>query len=155
MKRKTQVHAGKGTQDILITREFNLPVSSLYRAFVDPEIVAQWMSTNVIRLENKPYGSWQFETSDPNGNIVFSAHGVFHSLNKNTSIIRTFEMGNTAFPVQLEFLEFEPLTENTSKLSMQIVFRTEEDRDNLLKLPFAQGLSMAHDRLQAIAEELK
>ena len=64
-------------------------------------------------------------------------------------------MENTPFPVQLEFLEFESLTDNTSRLRMHIVYRSVEDRDKMLKLPFAQGINMAHNRLQEILSNLK
>jgi hypothetical protein len=50
--------------------------------------------------------------------------------------------------VQLEFLEFEALTRDTSRLLMQIVYRSVAHRDQMLQLPFAQGINMAHNRLQ-------
>ena len=59
-------------------------------------------------------------------------------------------MENTPFPVQLEFLEFEKVTEETSKLIMQIVFKSVAFRNQLLKMPFAQGINRAHNRLQEI-----
>ena len=59
------------------------------------------------------------------------------------------------FGVQLEFLEFEELTEDTSKLTMHIVYRSVALRDQMLQLPFAQGINMAHNRLQDIASKLK
>ena len=64
-------------------------------------------------------------------------------------------MENTPFPVQLEYLEFEKLTDDTSKLTMQIVFKSTEHRNQLMKLPFAQGINMAHNKLQEIANKLK
>ncbi len=155
MERKTQVQAGKGQQDIIITREFDLPVALLFKAYEDPEIVAQWMGTNVIKLENKPHGGYQFETSDPQGNVVFRANGVIHSFVPGKNITRTFEMENASFGTQLEFLDFEALTDDTSKLTIQSIFRSNTARDEQLKLPFAFGLNMAHNRLQEIASTLK
>jgi hypothetical protein len=64
-------------------------------------------------------------------------------------------MENTPFAVQLEFLEFEKLTDNTSKLDIHIIYKSVELRDQMLKLPFAQGINMAHNRLQDIANKLK
>ena len=63
-------------------------------------------------------------------------------------------MENTPFTVQLEFLEFEKLTEDTSQLRMHIVFRSVALRDQLMKLPFAQGINMAHNRIQDIASKI-
>ena len=150
MERKTKITADDGTQNIVITREFDLPLDLLFRAYVEPEIVEQWMGTKVIKLESRQHGGYQFETSDPAGNVVFRANGTIHEFIPEQRITRTFEMENTPFPVQLEFLEFESLSDEQSKLTMQIVYRSAECRDNMMKLPFEQGLNIAHDRLESI-----
>lgn len=155
MERKTKVNAEEGSHDIVITRTFDLPLELLFKAYVDPEIVAEWMGTKVLKLDSIKHGSYQFETSDPQGNVVFTASGVIHDFVSNQKIVRTFEMGNAGFEVQLEFLEFEALTDETSKLTIHIVYRSVADRDKTLKLPFAYGLNMAHDRLQEIVTKLK
>ena len=154
MERKTEVDAEAGKQELLITREFDLPLDLLFKAYAEPEIVAQWMGTKVLKLENKKHGGWQFQTSDANGNVVFQANGVIHEFIPNRKITRTFEMDNTPFDVQLEFLEFEKLTNDTSKLTIHIVYRSVALRDQMLKLPFAQGINMAHNRLQDIVGKL-
>lgn len=154
MERKTQVTAEEGKQDLFITREFGLPLELLFKAYEDAEIVAQWMGTKVIKLESKKHGSYQFETSDDQGNVVFKANGVIHEFIPNLQIIRTFEMENAGFGVQLEVITFEKLTGDTSKLSSHIIFESVSQRDDQLKLPFAYGLNMAHNRLQEIVGKL-
>lgn len=155
MERKTKVTAAEGKQDLLITREFDLPLELLFRAHAEPELVAQWMGTKVLKLENRKHGSWQFETFDPQGKVVFKANGVFHDVVPNERITRTFEMENAAFGVQLEFLEFERLTDDTSKLTMHVVYESGELRDQMLKLPFEYGINIAHARLQEMIGKLK
>src|SRR5215212_11827837 len=112
MEQKTKIKAEDGKQELVITREFDLPLELLFKAHVEPDIVEQWMGTKVLKLENKKHGSWQFETSDAKGNVVFRANGVIHEFVPGQKITRTFEMDNTPFPVQLEFLEFGKLTDN-------------------------------------------
>jgi Uncharacterized conserved protein len=155
MERKTKINAEDDKQELLITREFDLPLELLFKAYEDSEIVAQWMGTKVIKLENKKHGGYQFETSDKEGNVLFSANGTIHEFLPNQRITRTFEMENTPFPVQLEYLEFERLTDTTSKLTMHIVYKSVAFRNQVLQLPFAQGINMAHNRLQEIADRLK
>ncbi len=154
MKGKTKVQADAGKQDILITRTFELPIELLFRAYVEPELLEQWMGTKVIKLENRKHGGWEFKTSDENGTVLFQANGVIHDVVPNSKIIRTFEMTNAGFEPQLEFLDFEALTENTSRLTIQIVFRSVDARDNQLKLPFEYGINMAHNTLEEIAKKL-
>ena len=149
MERKTKIEAHDGKHDLLISRNFDLPLELLFKAYVEPEIIEQWMGTKVLKLEIEKHGSYQFETSYE-GNVVFRANGTIQELVPNQKITRTFEMENTPFPVQLEFLEFEKVTEETSKLIMQIVFKSVAFRNQLLKMPFAQGINRAHNRLQEI-----
>ena len=152
MERKTKINVEDGKQELVITREFDLPLKLLFKAYVEPDIVEQWMGTKVLKLENRRHGGYRFETTDPQGN-KHNFNGVIHEFVQDQKITRTFEMENTPFAVQLEFLEFEKLTEDTSKLNMHIVFRSVALRDQLLKLPFAQGINMAHNRIQDIARK--
>lgn len=155
MERKTKVNAEDGKQETAITRVFNLPLELLFKAYVEPDIVEQWMGTKVLKLESKKHGNYQFQTADAQGNVVFRANGVIHEFCPNQKIIRTFEMENTPFPVQLEFLEFKELTDDTSELNMHIVYRSVADRDQMLKLPFAQGINMAHNKLESVVSNLR
>src|ERR1700709_491312 len=106
MELKTKINTEDGKQDLVITREFDLPLELLFKAYIEPEIVEQWMGTKVLKLENRKHGGWQFETTDPKGN-KYRFNGVIHEFNQDQKITRTFEMENTSFPVQLEFLDFE------------------------------------------------
>lgn len=150
MEQKTKVTAEEGKQEILITRTFDLPVNLLFNAYTEPGLVQQWMGNKVLKMENKAHGSYQFETTDDQGNVLFRANGSIHKITENQNITRTFEMENMPFPVQLEFLDFEAINDETSKLTMKIIFRSVADRDNMLKLPFAKGINMAHNQLQKI-----
>src|SRR6266576_2030507 len=107
MEQKTKVNAEDGKQEMVITREFDLPVELLFRAYTEPDLVEQWMSnpysaTKVLKLESKKHGSYQLETTDVKGN-KYAYNGVIHEFVPNKKITRTFEMENTPFGVQLEF----------------------------------------------------
>ena len=155
MEPKTKVHAEDGRQEVIITRDFDLPVELLFTAYVEPEIIEQWMNTKVLKLENQKYGSWEFQTSDPKGNVVFTANGVYHEFIPNEKITRTFEMDNMSLGAQLEFLEFQKLSDDTSRLTMHVVYKSVAVRDQLMQLPFRQGINMAHNKLQEIVNKLK
>jgi uncharacterized protein YndB with AHSA1/START domain len=154
MEQKTKINAATGKQELVITREFDLPVELLFKAYVEPDIVEQWMGTKVLKLESKKHGGYQFETTDPRGN-KYAFNGVIHEFSPDRKITRTFEMENTPFGVQLEVLEFEKLTDGTSKLNMHVIYESVARRDQVLQLPFAQGINMAHNRLQEVVNKLK
>ena len=155
METKTKVNALEGKQDLVITRTFDLPVDLLFKAYTEAELVEQWMGTKMLKLESRKHGSYQQETTNPQGTVIFRANGVIHELIPNKKITRTFEMENTPFGVQLEVYEFHALEENTSKLDMHVIYESTELRDQVLKLPFAQGINMAHNRIEEILSKLK
>lgn len=155
MEPKTKVNAEEGKHDLLITREFDLPLELLFKAYVEPEIIEQWMTSKVVRLESEKYGSFQLEKTDDKGNVVFQASGVIHEFIPNQQITRTFEMANTPFGVQLEVYQFQKITDDTSKLTMHVIYESVAQRDQVLQLPFTQGINWAHNRLQEIASKLK
>ena len=154
MKQKTRTAAEDGRQELLITREFDLPLELLFQAYEESDIVEQWMGTKVLKLENKKHGGYLFETTNPQGN-KHRFSGAIHDFVPNRKITRTFEMENTPFEAQLEFLEFEKLNDDTSKLNMHIVYRSVALRDQMLQLPFSQGINMAHNRIQEILNKFK
>lgn len=51
-------------------------------------------------------------------------------------------------------LQFEKITDTTSKITIQTIYKSVDFRDQMLKLPFAQGINMAHNRLQEIIQKL-
>lgn len=150
MELKTKIHAEDGKQELMITREFDLPLALLFKAYTEAELVEQWMNTKVLKLENKKHGGYQFETSDAKGNVLLRSNGTIHEFVPETRITRTFEMENTPFPIQLEYLEFEELTGRTSKLKMHVIYKSVAVRDQMLSLPFKQGINMAHNRIQEL-----
>ncbi len=154
MEQKTRINAENGKQDLLITREFDLPVELLFKAYTDPHLLEQWMGTKVLKIENEKHGSYAFETSH-DGHVVFRANGVIHEFIPEQKIIRTFEMENAPIGVQLEFLEFEKITDSTSKLNMHIIYRSVEHRAIQLNMPFEYGINMAHRKLQEVLSNLK
>ena len=149
MEQKTKIHAEDGKQEIRITRQFDLPLELLFQAYTTPELVEQWMGTKVVKLENKKHGGYRFETTDPFGN-KHGFNGVIHEFIPNSKITRTFEMENTPFDVWMEYLEFEKINDDISGLNIHVVYRSVAVRDQILQMPFAQGLNMAHNRIQTL-----
>jgi uncharacterized protein YndB with AHSA1/START domain len=160
MELKTKIAAEEGKHDLQITREFDLPVELLFKAFVDPSLVEQWMSNphasaKVLKLESTKHGSFQLQSTDAGGNVVFSSHGAIHELIPGLKITRTFEVEGAPFGVQLEVYGFEKLTTETSRLNMHVIYETVAQRDMVLKMPFSQGINMAHNRIQEILNSQK
>src|SRR5258708_2274666 len=133
MEPKTKIEADDSKQELQITRDFDLPLGLLFKAYVEPDLVEQWMGTKVLKLESQPHGSYQFETTDPKGN-KYRFHGVIHEFIPNRKITRTFEMMNMPLGVQLELYAFESVTDETSKLRVHLIYESVAQRDQMLKM---------------------
>lgn len=155
MEQKTKINAEEGKQTLEIIREFDLPLALLFRAHTEADLLGQWMGTKVLTLESRKHGSYQLETTDAQGNVLFRANGVIHTFVPEQKITRTFEMENTPFGVQLEVYDFEPLTDDTSRLHMHVIYETAAQRDQVIKIGMTQGINMAHNRLQEVAGKQK
>lgn len=155
MERKTQVIADAGKQEIFVTREFDLPLELLFKAYSEPEIIGEWMGTKVLKHDNKKAGGYRFETSDAQGNVLFSANGVFHDFIHEKKIVRTFEMEGAPLGVQLEFLEFEKVSDDVSRLRMHMLYGSVAERDQFVQFGMTQGINMAHNNLQKVVEKRK
>ena len=124
MERKTKINAEDGKQELMIIREFDLPLELLFKAYAEPEIVGQWMGTKVLKLESKKHGSYQFETTDAQGNVVFRANGVIHEFNPNQKIIRTFVINiqltkqNSALVLHHRLVNYFPAITYTTSLCL-------------------------------------
>ena len=158
MEQKTKINAEEGKQDLTITREFDLPVELLFRAYAEPEIIEEWMTnpystTKVLKFTAADHGSYQLESTDAAGKVAFRANGAIHKFDPNRQIVRTFEMEGTLYGVQLEVYEFEQLTDETCRLNMHVIYESVAQRDQVLALPFAQGINMAHNRIQDIVSK--
>ncbi len=101
MEQKTKINVEAGKQDLLITREFDLPVELLFKAHADPDLIAQWMGTKVLKHESKKHGSYQFQTSYE-GKVMFQANGVIHEFSPNKKIVRRLKwrMRHLAFSLR-------------------------------------------------------
>lgn len=154
MELKTKINAEDDKQELVITREFDLPLELLFRAYTESIFIEQWMGTKVLKLECKKHGSYQFETTDPKGN-KYGFNGVIHEFSPNRKMIRTFEMENMPFGVQLEFYQFERLSDDTSKLHMHVLYESVAHRQHVLKTGMAKGINMAHNRLEEVAKKIK
>jgi uncharacterized protein YndB with AHSA1/START domain len=155
MDLKTKLVAEDGKHDLLITREFDLPVELLFKAYVDPEIIVQWKTppnttAKILKSAMGKHGSYQMQISGPEGKVVAVTHGVIHDLIPDQKIIRTFEVEGAPMGVQLEAYDFEKLTDETSKLSMHVIYESVAQRDMVLKMPAAQNMDMSFNRLQEL-----
>lgn len=160
MSNKTQILAEEGKQELFIIREFDGPREFVFRAFSEPELLLQWMGpkemeTTIDKLNNQSHGSWRFSHKDTSG-MLHTFNGVIHEVCEPERIIRTFEYEGMPFRghVSLEFLNFENLDGERSKISIQVIYKSVEDRDGHIQSGMESGVVDSHERLDVLLKSM-
>jgi len=158
MENKTKITAEKGKQEFFIEREFDAPRELVFKAFNEPELLMQWLGPNSLtmeieKLESKTHGSYRFVHSDCNGSgMSFGFNGVIHEVLAPERMIRTFEFEGLPERghVSLEFLTLDVLKNNRTKLNIQSIFKSVEDRDGMLNSGMEGGMNEGFKKLDEL-----
>lgn len=152
--RNGTIVAKQGDLAITTTREFNAPREKVFRAYHDPELIAQWMGPEYLKCvevtQGTDHGStWTLVHEDPEGQ-QYAFRGVVHGEATPDLSVRTFEWLGMPGNVSFEQLKFEDLGDGRSRLVGISLFPTTEDRDGMFATMEDGGLH----RLDAVLETL-
>ena len=151
--------APDGVPVIEWSRSFDAPVSDVYRAHADPELVAQWLGPAAYKIRVDTWnltsgGAYRFVHIDPEGQeYVF--HGVFHTARPDELIIQTFEFAGYPDVVSIEVLRFEDLGEGGSRLVGHSTYPSQAARDSMAQSGMEAGMAQGYDRLDAVVSRLR
>lgn len=153
---QTHITAAPGKQELFITREFDAPRGKVFRAFTDPALLVQWLGPRDLRMEIdrmdcRTGGSYRYVHFDPAGN-AYGFNGVIHDVTAPERIIQTFEFEGLPERghVSLETALFEELPGGRTRVRIQSVFRSVEDRDGIVASGMEHGVADSHSRLDAL-----
>ena len=150
--------AEPGKQEIIATRIFDPPRQLVFKAYTDPDLLAQWwgpryLTTTVEKMEVRQGGVWRYVQRDPDGN-VYAFHGVYHEVNSPERLVYTFEYEGTPGHVLLVTNTFEEVDGKT-KLTDHSVFQSVEDRDGMMGEGMEDGGVETMDRFDELLAKLK
>ncbi|MGH3502810.1 MAG: SRPBCC family protein [Nocardioidaceae bacterium] len=132
------------------TREFDAPLGAVWRAYTEPELLAQWMGPRDLTIQDLQFdartgGSWSYTHRAGDG-TEYRFRGVLHSVVDHQSITQTFEFAGVPGHVSLETATFEELGDRT-RLRVHSVFQSVEDRDGMVASGMEGGMSQSYERL--------
>src|ERR1044071_6025627 len=156
---KLNVTAEPGKQDVIITREFDAPRDLVYKAHTDPKLYVQWLGPRGYEMvldvfEPHSGGRYRYIHKDQNGN-EFGFHGVFHEISDDL-MIQTFEFEGLPEKghVALDTMRLEDLPGNRTRLTIQSLFRSVEDRDGMVQAGMEHGMREGYERLDELLEKM-
>lgn len=152
-----QITAEPGVPFIDVSRDFAAPRELLFRAYTDPELVAQWlgprnMTIVIDRYEAKDGGVWRYVHRDADGN-EYGFHGVFHGTPTPDGAVQTFEFEGAPGHVSLGSLVFDEHDGRTT-VRVHSVYQSVEARDAVLASGMERGMNEGYDRLDELVARL-
>ncbi|HET7496554.1 MAG TPA: SRPBCC family protein [Candidatus Limnocylindrales bacterium] len=153
----TRIDAPAGVPFIDMDREFDAPRELVYRAYVDPELLTQWLGPRKYHMTVESWdvrdgGTWRYVHSDDAGN-AYGFHGVFHGPQTPDGMLQTFEFEGAPGHVSLDKLVFEDHGDRTV-VRVHSVFQSIEARDAMIASGMADGVNDGYDRLDDLLARL-
>jgi len=143
-------------REIRVERVFNAPRERVWRAFTDPELVAQWWGRGnklvVERMEVERGGHWRYVEHAPGG--VHGFEGRYREVTPPERLVQTFEWDGMPGYVEVTTVILQDLGDGRTKVIATSLFHTTEERDGMLKSGMEQGLNQSYAALDRVLAKL-
>jgi len=141
-------------REVRIERIFDAPRERVWRAFTDPQLVAQWWGRGnklvIERMELKRGGHWRYVEHSDHG--VHGFEGRYREVTPPERLVCTFEWDGMPGYVAIETATLEDLGDGRTRLVTVSLFHTKEERDGMLQSGMESGVNESYaalDRLLA------
>ena len=127
-------------------RELDAPLDLVYRAFTEPELLAQWLgprkyTMTVDGFDLRDGGTWRYIHSDEAGN-AYGFHGVFHGEPSPKGIVQTFEFEGA--PGHVSWTPSRSRSTTARRIvRTNSLFQSVEARDAMVDSGMGDGMSRA------------
>jgi uncharacterized protein YndB with AHSA1/START domain len=143
-------------REIRVERVFNAARERVWRAFTDPEQLAQWWGRGnklvIERMELERGGHWRFVEHSPDG--VHGFEGRFREVTPPERLAQTFEWDGMPGYVAITTVAFEDLGDGRTKVVSTSLFHTTEERDGMLSSGMEHGLNQSYAALDGLLARL-
>jgi uncharacterized protein YndB with AHSA1/START domain len=153
-----RITAEPGTALIETEREVDGPRDLVYRAWTEPELLAQWLGPRRLTMRVEQYdvrhgGTWRYVHVDTDGS-EYGFRGVFHGDPTPDRIVQTFEFEGFPGAISLDTLVFEARGARTLVRTTS-AFQTVEARDGMLNSGMAGGMEEGFAKLDELLARLR
>ena len=142
-------------RSIHVERVFNAPRDRVWRAFTEPDLVAQWWGRGnklvIERMEVERGGHWRYVEHGPDGEHGFE--GRYREVTPQDRLAMTFEWDGMPGHVAIETITFEDLGERT-KVVNTTLFHTTEERNGMIQSGMETGMNQSFEALDRLLEKM-
>lgn len=152
--RQTTIEADPNLPTIRIIRDFDAPPEKVFRAWIEPDLVVQWLGpkTTEMRID-----TWDAHTGGnyryvalQNGEEVAAFYGSFHEVRPSERLVQTFTWEGMPDGVSLETMTFEDLGNGRTRTIGLSVVENLETRDAIMASGMDVGVNEGYEKLDAL-----
>ncbi|MFF4816220.1 SRPBCC family protein [Kitasatospora sp. NPDC001309] len=152
--RETRIEADPALPTIRIVREFDAPQERVFRAWIEPGLVAQWLGPEDLDLkidewEARTGGHYRYSVHRE-GQEVAAFYGSFHEIRPATRLVQTFTFEGVPDGVSLDTAVFEPVGEGLTRVTVLSVVDNLVARDAILASGMERGVTEGYRKLDAL-----
>ena len=152
--RETTIEADPNVPTIRIIRDFDAPRDRVFRAWVDPELVARWLGpkSSEMRIDqwNAHTGGNYRYAALQDGEEVAAFYGSFHEVRPSERLVQTFTWEGMPDGVSLETMTFEDLGDGRTRTVGLSVVDSFEGRDAIMASGMDVGVNEGYEKLDAL-----
>lgn len=153
-KHEVEYHAPEGLPVIEIVREFDAPRELVYRAHVDPDLLARWLgprrlTMKVHRCDIERGGGYAYTHIDTDG-TEYNFWGAVHDAREPETITQTFGFEGAGDSASLERAVFDDLGDGRTRLTITSVVFDVETRDAMLRSGMKDGVEQGYEELDRL-----
>jgi uncharacterized protein YndB with AHSA1/START domain len=152
--RETTIEADPNLPTIRIIRDFDAPPDKVFRAWIEPELVAQWLGPKstemrIFQWEARTGGNYRYAALQ-DGEEVATFYGSFHEVRPNERLVQTFTWEGMPDGVSLETMTFEDLGDGRTRSIGLSVVESMEARDGIMASGMEVGVYEGYEKLDAL-----
>lgn len=161
---KTTVKKDFQEKSILVSREFNAPLETVWKAFTERESLEKWWAPKPWRAETKTMhfsegGYWLYAMVSPEnekhwGKMNFLAIDELVSYAIEDEFCDEEGNTNTELPTSRGKNTFTK-TETGTLVTFKTVYNSEEEVQKIVEMGFEQGITMTFEELATLLEDGK
>ncbi|MDH6283094.1 SRPBCC domain-containing protein [Prescottella agglutinans] len=141
-----------GERGLHIERTLNAPRDRVWAAYNEPESIAQWWGrgnkVDIETWEPEPGGHWRFVEHHDGRADGFE--GRFREISPENRVVRSFEWDGMPAHVCIETMELVDLGDGRTKVVIDSLFMTAEDRDGMVQSGMEEGMNASFAALDAL-----
>ncbi len=164
MENKTQVIKDLKEKSILVSREFDAPLTNVWRAYTESELLDQWWGPAPWKVETKSMnfsvgGFWLYAMVSPEnekhwGKMNYTAISHHESFEVEDGFCDEDGNLNTVMPISKGKQVFTQTTTGTL-VEFKMIYSTETDLQKIIEMGFEQGITACIEQLETLLKENK